>query len=78
MSMPPIEDLIGEVMSAESALTRTMMHDGRGSKPYGDALKQFAVKWFVLQQSRNPDEFIPAPLPGAPGRKPSRWGQHRP
>lgn len=61
MNIPPIESLLETVQDAESALTRTMLRDGRHVSEYRDALKRFAVAWFVLEKSRQPEEFLPPP-----------------
>ncbi|MBK8189310.1 MAG: hypothetical protein IPK79_02565 [Vampirovibrionales bacterium] len=82
MNIPPIESLLETVQDAESALTRTMLRDGRHVSEYRDALKRFAVAWFVLEKSRQPEEFLPPP--GAQkansrvGSHPRRFGVHQP
>lgn len=58
MPLKPIEELRGEVLTAERNLSAIKENLGADSSEYKAALKQFAVAWFVLRKSREPEEFL--------------------
>ena len=58
MSLPDLEQLSRKVQNAEQQLSQAKRFYSENSQEYRQALKQLAVNWFVLKQSREPEEFL--------------------
>ncbi len=58
MPLPSIDTLQNNVVEAEQNVTEARLAFGADSAEYRKALKQFAVSWFVLKKTREPDEFL--------------------
>jgi hypothetical protein len=58
MGVPNLEELRQRVLEAEQLVSRAKSHYGETSQEYKAALKQFAVTWFVLKQTRDETEFL--------------------
>lgn len=58
MPLPSIDTLKNNVLHAEQEATEARLAFGEDSAEYRQALKQFAVSWFVLKKTREPEEFL--------------------
>lgn len=58
MALPSLSEMTERVRLAECNVNLAENKFGADSAKYREALKQFACEWFVLKQTREPDEFL--------------------